>query len=207
MNKLLSILGVLALLGGGAYYLKSKSSLPNEQPTNKLLSEAQQFAQAIESGTPTLCVLTKDSDKMEFHIQGKKTSMTTTTSIEGKTVIGHMVNDGAYIYTWDDATMQGSKMALDTLDVKDSPAPTPSAPVFDNAEDYGYYQNLGYTINCQKEANSDSFFTPPSNVKFIDPTELMRALPSPNANGEFDMTQLQELKNKIQLPVVPPVAE
>lgn len=205
MQKLLPVIGILAIIGGGVFYLNTKKSSP--QTPQETMNEATEFAKAIESGTPTLCTLTKDNDKMELHIQGKKTAMTTTTTTDEKTIVGHMINDGAYIYTWDDATLQGSKMALDTLDVKDSPAPAPSAPVFDNADDYGYYQNMGYTINCQKESNNDSFFTPPTNIKFIDPTELMRAIPSPNANGEFDMSKLEELKTKYQLPVEPPTEE
>lgn len=202
MQKLLPILGIIVIIGGGVYYFNTKKSSP--QAPSQTVSEAAEFAKAIESGTPTFCVLTKDSDKMEFHIQGKKTAMTTTSTVEGKTHVGHMVNDGTYIYTWDETNMQGSKMALDTLETNNSPAPAPSAPVFDNAEDYDYYQNMGYTVNCQKESSNDSFFAPPSTVKFIDPTELMRAIPSPNANGEFDMSQLEELKNKYQLPVEPP---
>lgn len=199
MNKLLSILGVLALLGGGAYYLKSKSSLPNEQPTNKLLSEAQQFAQAIESGKPTQCVMTKGEDKMEFKIKGKQTKISTPT--------GHMINDGTYLYTWDDKTQQGAKILIPQEEIVASNTPSPSSPTLASADDYALYQNQGYTINCSAQNFDDSVFLPPANIEFIDPTELMRAIPSPNAAGEFDLTQLQELKDKIQLPVESPIAE
>lgn len=196
MRKLTS----LALIAVSAFTLGGCTKKPAPQTPSQTVSEAAEFAQAIQSGTPTACVLTKDADTMEFHIQGQKTAMITTTTVNGKTTVGHMINDGSYLYTWDESTLQGSKMALDALD-RDSPAPTPSAPAFDNAEDYGYYQNLGYTIKCQKESSNNASFTPPTTVKFIDPTEFMRAIPSPNANGEFDLKQLEELKNKYQVPV------
>lgn len=202
MHKLtpLALIAVSTLILGGCTK-KNTSQTPSQT-----VNEATEFAKAIESGRPTLCVMTKDDDQMEFKVKGKLISLTTTTLVNGAKTVGHMINDGTYLYTWDDKTSQGSKIAIPKDEVAPS-APVESPTSFSDSKDYEMYQNQGYTINCSAQSFDDTIFAPPANIKFIDPSAMMRNIPSPNAAGEFDMSQLQDLKNKIQLPVEPPTEE
>lgn len=207
MNKKI-IIGAIALLllAGGAYAMQSKKTSPStskSQSDGQLTSEATEFAKAIESGKPTICTMTKGSDLMEYSIKGKKMRIKTTNTMAdekgiSKTTVAHMVSDEKYFYTWEDSSKRGSKMSI----VIPSSAPSASiipienAPKFDSQADYDNLKNEGYTINCKTSIIDDSVFTPPSDVKFIDPSEFMRQIPSPAANGQIDMKQLEELQRQ-----------
>lgn len=208
MNKKL-IIGavVLLLLAGGAYAMKSKNSTSpstsKSQSNGQLTNEATEFAKAIESGKPTVCTMTKGSDTMEYSIKGKKIRIKTTNTIvdekgASKTTVAHMVNDEKYFYTWEDSSKQGSKMSLAIPSSTPTASITPieNAPKFDSQADYDNLKSEGYTINCKASIIDDSVFTPPSDVKFIDPTEFMKQIPSPAANGQIDMKQLEELQKQ-----------
>lgn len=202
MNKNIIIGIVLVLLvAGGAYALRSNKTSPSStQTVNQTMGEAEEFAKAIESGKPTICTMTKGTDIMEYSIKGKKMRIktTTTTDVEGipKIMTGHMISDEKFFYTWDETTKQGSKMSLLTPSPEASVAPLETAPKFDSKADYEELKNEGYTINCKSGMIDDLVFTPPSNIKFIDPTEMMKAIPSPDATGNFDMSQLKELQKQ-----------
>ncbi|MFH2085924.1 MAG: hypothetical protein ABII21_04030 [bacterium] len=206
MNHKLSSFAIIltsaALLAGC-----TKPGAPTSQTPAKTVSEAAEFARAIESGKPTICTMTKDKDVMEYHIKGKLMRINTTTNMtddEGvtTTTVGHMINDTKYLYVWDDKTKQGSKMSLD-LPSPSHLTSTPSeaaAPKFESEANYQKIKDEGYTINCEGGSVDDSLFTPPTDVKFIDPTEMMKAIPSPNAKGQIDMSKLEELQKQYGVP-------
>ena len=195
------ILGVIVLflIAGGVYIMKSKKPMtPGTQTTSQVMSEAAEFAKAMESGRPTTCTMTKGQDKMEYHLKGKMMTANITTIIESKTTTSHMINDEKYLYMWTDDSKQGSKMslAIPSPSAPSSVEPSASTPEFDSVDDYDQLKNEGYTINCQAGSFNDSVFTPPSTIEFIDPSTMMRAIPSPNAAGEYDMSQLKELQKQ-----------
>lgn len=207
MQKLLpvALIASSALILGGC----TKPGTPQSQTPSQMVNEASEFAKAVESGKPTLCVMTKDQDKMEYQIKGKKMHMVATTintdeSGKATTTVGHMINDEKYIYTWDDKTKQGAKMAIPTEEeakqiadkAKQYESEMPDTPNLTSAEEYNAMKDDGYTISCQGSNVDDSTFTPPTDVKFIDPSELMKAIPSPDAMGNIDISKLEELSKQ-----------
>lgn len=179
------------------------------QTESKAVSEAAEFANAMQSGKPTICTMTKDKDTMEYQIKNKMMHMVSKTSVTddkgiATTIVGHMINDNKFIYTWDDKTKQGAKMAIPTEEevkdmtekAKELQDKSPATPKFESEEDYQGLKNEGYVINCKNSSFDDSVFVPPTDVKFIDPTAMMKAIPSPDANGKFDMKELKELQKK-----------
>lgn len=205
MNKniIISIV-IILLIAGGVYAMQNKkSTTPGTQTTNQTVNEANEFAKAIESGKPTVCTMTKGSDTMEYSIKGKKMRIKTTNAATNDkgvliTTVGNMINDEKYFYTWDDTSKQGSKMSMviPSASPVASTEPIESAPKLDSQEDFDQLKNEGYTINCKAGSIDDSIFTPPSDIKFIDPSEMMKAIPSPDAAGNFDMSQLKELQKQ-----------
>lgn len=205
-KKLIPVIIVIALLGIGGYFLtlnKSSKNSSGTQTVSQATNEASEFAKAIESGKPTICTMSKGADTMEYSIKGKKMRIKTTNTVVddkgvAKTTIGNMISDEKYFYTWDDSSKQGSKMSL----LVPSPSPTSSispienAPKLDSQTDYDNLKNEGYTINCKASSIDDAVFIPPSDIKFIDPTEMMKAFPSPKADGTIDMKQIEELQKQ-----------
>lgn len=199
-KKLVPVIVVLVLLALGGYYLKTRQAGtgPAGQTAGQAMNEATEFAKAIESGKPTTCTMTKGVDVMEYHLKGKKMAANITATMEGKSTRSHMINDEQYLYAWSDDQKQGSKMsmAVPSPSIPSSVDSTVSAPEFDSEDDYDQLKTEGYTINCQAGKFNDSVFTPPTTIEFIDPAAMMRALPSPNAAGEYDMSQLKELQKQ-----------
>lgn len=207
-KKLLPLVVIIVLLAVGGYYLKTKQT--NSPMTSKeLVGEANKFASAIESGKPTICTMKKDADSMEYHIKGKAMRMNSTTTMKddsGKTstTVAHMINDTKYLYMWDDTSKQGSKMAIpseeETKDMADKAKEyqqdTEVAPKLETQADYDNFKNEGYSIECKSASVDDSVFAPPADVKFIDPTEMMNALPAQGEDGKFDMSQIEELQKQ-----------
>lgn len=190
MKKFLPLILLIILLGGIGYYLKTKSPSvsPNTQTVSQTMSEAEEFAKAIESGRPTLCTMARNTDKMEYFLKGKKMYVNMTNIIENKTVISHMINDEKYLYLWTDGQKQGSKMNLLTSPLPNaSPTATPSSPKFESQSDYEGLKAEGYTINCQASNIDDTAFVPPQDVNFIDPSSLLQ---------QFDLSKLQELQSQ-----------
>jgi hypothetical protein len=199
-KKIVPIVIVLLLLTGVGYYLKMKpSSMMGEQSASSAQSEAMQFAEAINSGRPTTCILTKDLDKMEYHIKGKMMSADITSEVNGEITLSHMINDGSYLYTWSDTQNQGVKMAIPSEEetkaaidkAKEYQQNMPATPRFEGEADYESFKNQGYTINCKASSVGDSVFTPPSDVTFTDPTQMMQQLTMPDG-GQIDYKKLQE---------------
>lgn len=192
------IVAVVAVFGALAYYLQSKPSIPSDdQSMMQLTSEATEFAKAIESGKPTTCTLTKGDDRMEYHIKGKMMAADITAKIGDKTTMSHMINDGTYIYMWERDSKQGTKTAIPTKEEMQAMADKaeeykqnmPDTPTF-TASDYETMQNDGYTIDCKASTVGDAVFTPPTDVKFTDPSEMIKQVTG--QGDQIDYKKLQE---------------
>ena len=210
MNKKylsLALVATTSLLLAGC--TKQGPAASQTQTPAQTVNESTQFADAIKSGKPTVCTMTKGADSIEYSLSGKKMRMnstTTTTDDKGvaTTTVGHMINDTQFIYTWDDKTKQGAKMTIPTeeeakamADKAKNLAPNSSpAPKLDNAADYQGLQDQGYTVNCQPGSVDDSLFIPPTDVKFIDPTAMMKAVPALGEDGKIDMSKIKDLENQ-----------
>ncbi len=208
-KKLVPVLVVVAILAAGGYYLKTKKT-DGPMTSNQMMSEANEFAKAMESGKPAICTMKKGADTMEYTIKGKAMRMNSTTTIKDDedgtttTTVGHMINDTKYLYMWDDKTKQGSKMAIPTEEetkamadkAKEYQQEVKTAPKLESQADYDNLKSDGYTIDCKSGNVDDSVFVPPTDVKFIDPSEMMKALSAQGENGKFDMSQIEELQKK-----------
>jgi len=145
--------------------------------------------------------MTKGTDSMEYNLKGKMMAANITATVEGKTTTSHMINDQKYLYMWADGQKQGSKMAVPTEEETKAMADKAkdyesTAPTLDSEDDYDSFKQEGYTINCKSASFSDSIFTPPTTVEFIDPSAMMKAIPSPDASGQYDMSRLEELQKQ-----------
>lgn len=204
MKKLIPILVVVALIAGAGYYFLNQPATNTPQSTLSQVKEATEWATAIASGRPTLCTMTKGEEKMDYLIKGKKMKATMVTLVETKKMTSYMINDEKYLYMWEDGQNVGTKMTIPT----DLPAeannsePTKEGeeqfktPDFDSESGFDNLENEGYTVKCDGATASDSDFVPPQSVKFTDLSEMTKAIPSPNANGEYDMKALEEMAKK-----------
>lgn len=204
MKKSLPLILIVAILAGGGYFYMTNKKSDAPQPTITQVKEATEWAAAIASGRPTLCTMTKGEEKMDYLIKGKKMKATMITMVESKKMTSYMLNDEKYLYTWEDGKDVGTKMTIPT----DLPAEASNnrvakegeeqfkTPDLDSESGFDNLKNEGYTIKCDGVTASDADFVSPQSVKFTDLSEMTKAIPSPNATGEYDMNALEEMAKK-----------
>ena len=209
MNKKMLSVGIILtssfVLAGCT--MPGASSPTSSQAPAQTMTEAAKFALAMQSGSPTKCTVTKDSNVMEYFIEGKKMRANTTTTVTDKTgktitTVGHMINETQMLYVWSDGQTSGTKMVIPSPVPSSAPTQAEattknSAPTLGSEADYQNFQNQGYTINCQTTSVDATTFTPPSDVKFIDPTAMMRQVVAPGtANGVPSQADIEKLKQQ-----------
>lgn len=173
------------------------------------ISSPAQVAEAIQTGKPTHCTMTKGDEVWEYMVDGKMLRVNSKTFETGKsgeriTIIGRLINNTKYVYRWDADTKKGSKVAVPSEEEsnriaeqsKDIPKRSPSAPVFESEADYANFKNGGYAIDCKVEKIDPSTFDVPTDIKFLDPKDMIPLLPPPDANGQIDQAKVDEIQKK-----------
>lgn len=200
-KKTLITVLALAALAAGLIYAKTRAPqeiaiTPDSQSLSEVITEAQKFAAAIESGNPYTCEITGENTTMTYQFMGGKMYMTATQD----KVTTHALNDTEWLYTWQEGAAQGIKTAIpseEEVQAMTKDVPTPSeAPSFASEQDYQSYQDLGYTITCSEGGFGSELFTPPANVEFTDPTALLQeAIPN---GASLDMSKLEEMAKQYE---------
>lgn len=189
---------VIVLLGIGGFIYAKRSNPGVETPKDadsSSLNPAAQFSQAITSGKPTVCTVSKGADTMEYFVKGKMLRANITSAAG----ISHMINDTKYFYIWTDGQSQGTKSAVpseaEMENLKEQAQKYQGgAPSLNSEADYQSMQQQGYAINCKEGSVQDSDFIPPEGITFQDMSELMNSVPSslPDPTGNVDYKKLQE---------------
>lgn len=180
-SQLLLVTSAAVILTGCNRLLPGKNQ-PNSPAA--MQQEANEIAQAMQQGKPLACVITNTEDQsaMAYAIEGQKMKVTGMRA-EGQTQAGSMLNDGEFLYVWDEATLQGTKMMMpDPAEVAKSQEQAEQylqeLPDFSDTTVQESYEEQGYTIECQPGNFPADFFTPPSNVTFQDLSQLMESFGS-----------------------------
>lgn len=197
-KKALPIIIVLALIAAGLLYLKSRGTdspvgTEQSQPVAKTVSEAKELAEAIQSGRPTSCKVTKDTEQMVYYVEGARSRIDITSTDR----TSHMINDGTYLYIWTDG-QEGSGIKMSLAAASASPTEGEAkryesqAPSLATEADYNALQGQGYTLNCQAATSDASRLTPPGDIKFVDPSAMMQAVPSGAGMSAAEIEQLKK---------------
>lgn len=179
--KLLIPLAVSIVLAG----CTNKNSTINITPTSTTAEKAAasiRLGKIIESGGNAACTIADLTSKTEtqMFVSGKKMKIVGISGASGeKASKGVFLNDGAYTYMWEEGKKEGYKYK-----VQPTPSVTPEKSQIGetnpSSQDYAksYEDESKYKIECKQGAATDADFTAPKDVKFIDPTELMKNIPS-----------------------------
>jgi len=111
------------------------------------------------------------SNKGSSYISGQKVRTDFSgTDPDGKAYNGSMISDGTYMYSWSTATPQGMKIKITeetnqaVEDVKQDAQENPNQYIDPNDKvDY----------KCQGWRADQGMFTPPSDIEFVDYSQLM----------------------------------
>jgi len=178
-NKKLPIIivVVIVVIGAGAYlYLgRSKNSVPKGAVTVSTEGEEttveESFTgtlkEAISLGVGMKCSYNVQGNEYEGYIKGEQYRGTMMTA-EGKS--GTVIVKDDCMWTWSEGDTEGL-MICDT-ETEEGEEAEGFGGVWE--ESSGTAGEVSY--NCVPTAVSDSQFTPPANVNFLDPTEMVEVL-------------------------------
>ena len=166
MNKLVLVVIILAIVGGGAWYFT------RSKPVTKTEEFSGTLTQAMKLGVPMKCEWQTSEGSGESFVKGE--DMYVKTMMSGKT--GYMVKKGDCINTWEEGKTQGVKICQEQLpEASDQPS--------DWQPDSGSYQAEGVDLNLQYKCRPDIFtgdrFELPAGVQFTDLGGMMKGL-TPN---------------------------
>jgi len=171
MNKIMMlVLGFLVIAGVGGYVLVGRNS--NQQETDdqnqisKQESEEEGFAgtirEAMLSGVGMKCTYEVDGAQYEGFVKGEMYAGKMATA----TGVGQVIVKDNCMWSWSESEDQGVKMCFEPGENEDS-------NIWDNPES-GLDADLNY--NCSPVTVSDSQFTPPNDVEFVDFEGMMQEM-------------------------------
>lgn len=186
MSKSMMVLGLClsAVVFSGCIGNKAVVNNAN-QSQEQAVSEAKEFADAIASGKSTYCKITgKDAD-MEYWVKGKKfkivtkVTMTNQETKETQSQVVYAIKDDQYMYSWSDASKQGVKIRIPTEEemskmTEQEKQALPDVPELSKEEDFSKIKDEGYAIDCKQQDVADSSLVLPTDITFVDPTEMMK---------------------------------
>lgn len=158
-------------------------STPQTVTGNQAQQAAQQgmkLAQIIQNGGSAVCTITNLSDNstLQMTLSGKMIKVVGTTTGQSK---GSMINDGNYVYTWQEGQATGYKTKVpsdsemkETADKTQEPTEEQNSP---ESEASIYDDTTKYKTDCQEKKVSASEFVPPSDVKFTDTSSFSKMSP------------------------------
>lgn len=147
----------------------------SDQPQTEIgtIEETQKLANAINNGESVVCTMTDtEGNVAEYYVKGEKMKMMGQNISDGEKS-GHMINDGEWMYIWEEGKTEGVKNKIPSKEEmekvqKDSEEYLKNIPDFSDDESVQEYEDKGYTVKCNTQDISDGEFVPPTDVNFVD---------------------------------------
>lgn len=204
MQARINVVGIVLLTGLLAGCKQSASTPAPDTATSD--SEYQEIAQALKTGESIACTMTDAQGMSTRYLAKGAKSRVEGFQTDESTKNGTMINDGEYMYVWNDGETQGTKFSLATAQEAQSQAQEyiNEMPNLSTQEARDEYESEGYTVDCQQEAVADSEFAPPSGVTFTDLSAMMQGAMETLGNTleslPEDMSpEVQEQLQKLQI--------
>lgn len=164
MKKLLPILVVLALIGGGAYLYFNQTSSENGSLKDTVKEKFEgSLETAVSRGVPVKCEWEDEDVKV-------------TTWVKGENIYSETVSEGEMQYaimkdnctwTWGEASEQAVKFCFDEVDYEDfDPTGMEDYQAPEGVEDIPE-ETAAPEYSCVPTTISDDKFDPPSDVNFM----------------------------------------
>jgi|GEM_PF-1223379 len=189
------LIGAAGLTLAGCTLPFGPKSTDPSKPQNKLdqAANATKMSVMMATGQAGTCTITNTADSAagtsEVSVKGKKMLMKGSdfgdfdqTVQQGKPVpseakkVGYVLNDGEYMYIWQEAATTGIKMKIQPTPTPDKTAPAEKNDLAEQDSQVPNAQNPAdefeadpkYRIDCKLGNVTDEIFIPPAQVKFMD---------------------------------------
>ncbi|MFA6007406.1 MAG: hypothetical protein WC784_02040 [Candidatus Shapirobacteria bacterium] len=192
MKKYFPVILILAALTLSACGTKTKDDLTNNSTVTGEVqkNEAKSLKDLLGLNSSQKCTYESTEDgettKGEIIVNGKKFKQTVEITDKDGVMKVYSISDGTYYYFWNDAMKgNGTKMNIADLE-KESASVTGTTENTTEQKSVDINKKIGY--KCSPAMLSDSDLALPTDVKFVDYTEMMKNIQSGN---------LESLKNLV----------
>jgi len=179
---------VLLLLGGGVFLMTSKNKSKTTPSTtgtkgdkNQESSQTSQKSlyDLLAAGLPQKCTFESTDDfgssEGTSYVSGGKVRADFAVTAGGKVTVSHMISDGKTSYIWTEGETNGFMMSVEESEATGTSAPTTGQTGTESNADLS--QKADY--NCSTWIPDNSLFTPPSDVKFTDFSQILQPTSMP----------------------------
>jgi hypothetical protein len=205
VNKNLLIIGaviLLIVLGAAGYFLMNKSQAPSQTESSTSVPQEQNTSafstikDALSRSLSLQCDFTNEEGiQTTAYIKNGAVRSDMTSSTPGQS--GHMIMKDNTFYSWQDGKTDGIMMKFSPEDL-DS-AQQQATQGVNPQESLDTMEK--YKESCKTANVSDSVFTPPSEVKFQDMSEMMKMMPTGGGTApSIDPSKIQEMMDQYQNP-------
>ncbi|MFA5025516.1 MAG: hypothetical protein WC503_03365 [Candidatus Shapirobacteria bacterium] len=188
------LIATLTLSACGTAKTNTDSTTNTENKTNTeetKTTESKSLKDLLGLGTSQKCTYETNNDgeimKGEIIISGKKFKQTTEISNKDGMMKVHAVSDGVYFYSWSDISKEmGTKMKIEDLEKEGENMPTVAETTgAENQNKINMNEKIDY--KCSPATLTDNDLAIPTDVKFVDFTEMMKGLQN------MDLEQFKKL--------------
>lgn len=153
------------------------------------------FTDLLGKGKNVKCTFSDEnedgSSEGTIYVSGKKSRNDIYAEVEGGEKFEyHTIIDSEYMYTWSSLEEQGTKIKLDELNMTGKEFD--EASLSENLEAYAEHEGIQKKTNfkCRPWIPNNSKFNPPSNIEFIDMTEMMGNMQQQAEDMQEDMQSM-----------------
>lgn len=181
MKKILPVVLIIVLVGGGLYFIKQKQSPPpsTNTQTNKSILDWLKGKQGVR------CELDMNGSQVVVLAKENKIKVIGQTLPIGEQVQkGNMINDGQWIYVWNEESDTGIKYNIKEQSESETTQPYSFEEVVAQWNNYKY--------QCQPQKIDDQEFVPPANVKFIDLDAMREQIQNATEKAQENAQEIEE---------------
>jgi hypothetical protein len=217
ITKLLLVLPILFMLTGCTNPMQKKetentATKREQQQEKKDLS----FKNVFSQGEAYRCNYEDENGEVTAWVKGDKVKVEGIAFGAEEEDRGAMINDGQWVYIWNEGTMEGMKYDLAVMQQMgeaeiEEGEETADGSEYQDPQEWAAEVEQDYEVDCQATVISDSEFQAPENVEFKDLTqmyqkakEIQESMGSPNPNGQGQMSgedtqkKIDELKQMVE---------
>lgn len=171
MMMIAAVIVALIAVAAGAFFVMSSKKSTSGSMTSIEGTPAESASKAsikslLGAGKNVTCEISypDNGGSGTVYVAGEKMRSDYMMTVSGKTMEGHMISDGAYMYSWQGTT--GMKFKADAV-----ATPTPAAG--SQTQQQGADIDQEVDMDCGNWSVDNSKFTPPTDVTFTDATQMM----------------------------------
>lgn len=182
MQNKQAIIGIIAaaviLLGAGSVYLLNKnksetqpSTSTKTEQTAKTTSQSGSLKDIFANGGNKKCTFSTKTETSEtlgtFYVSGTNTRGSMVATSNGKSTTTNIVRNGDTFYIWGDSLPTGMKITMSVDEMSSKIGQGQTSAINPDAK---------VDFKCGNWSVDSSLFTPPSSVKFIDASNVIKGV-------------------------------